>query len=47
MKKKINNMRSSRPRNTRAQDDGLKNSFDGIFRIDFHAKLWHQLRMKI
>ena len=30
-------MRSSRPHKARAQDDGLKNSFDGIYRIDCHA----------
>jgi hypothetical protein len=30
-------MRSSRPRKTRAQDDRLKNSFDGIFRTDLYA----------
>ena len=30
-------MRSSRLLNTKPQDDRLKNSFDGIFRIDSHA----------
>ena len=30
-------MRSSRPQKARAQDDRLKNSSDGIFRIDPHA----------
>jgi len=30
-------MRSSRPRKARAQDDRLKNSFDGIFRIDYYS----------
>ena len=35
-----------RPRKTRAQDDRLKNSFDGIFRIDPHAALQHQMGMK-
>jgi len=30
-------MRSSRIRKANPQDDGLKNSFDGIFRIDLHA----------
>jgi hypothetical protein len=29
-------MRSSRPRKARAQDDELKNLFDGIFRIDVY-----------
>jgi hypothetical protein len=30
-------MRSSHPQNLRAQDDRLKNLFEGIFRIDPHA----------
>ena len=32
-KEKTEKMRSSHPRKTRAQDDGLMNSFDDIFRI--------------
>jgi len=40
-------MRSSRPQKARAQDDGLKNSFDDIFRIDLHAAMQHQIIMKI
>jgi len=30
----------------RTQDDRLKNSFDGIFMIDPHAALQHQMKMK-
>jgi hypothetical protein len=30
-------MRSSRPQKAMAQDDRLKNSLDGIFRLDPHA----------
>lgn len=32
-------MRSSRPHKGRAQDDGLKNSFDDIFRIEINLHL--------
>jgi hypothetical protein len=39
-------MRSSRPQKARAQDDRLKNSLDGIFRLDPHVTLWHQMRIK-
>jgi len=39
-------MRSSRPRNARAQDDRLKNSFDGIFRNDPIPFFFNQTKMK-
>ncbi|QPM67073.1 hypothetical protein RT761_00261 [Atribacter laminatus] len=39
-------MRSSRPQIARAQDVGLKNSFDGIFRKDPMPLIFNQTKMK-